>query len=279
MMVGLGGFRGIISEVLWLRVAGLQEQGRYMEIVQLTDWINSLDPKAYDAWDYNAWNLAYNISAMIPDYNLRVEWVNAGISLLRDRAIPANPEATSLYRNLGWIYQNKIGSSDDPANVLYKINLAEETERDLTGTTVKHPLDRKTMAAVEEKFGKLDWRLPEAHAIYWAWKGLQTNPTGFEFDASRRMIQQNLVKLITNGKFVGDLKRGTWKTAPCFELLSSSMVYYEECAKDDPGIYRIYSIFLDGITKRLDELGRNDLAEITKKRLDEITPLVPRLSP
>ena len=66
VMVGLGGFRGVISEVLWLRADRLQEQGRYFELAQLAEWINALDPRAADAWAFSAWNLAYNISAMTP---------------------------------------------------------------------------------------------------------------------------------------------------------------------------------------------------------------------
>ena len=57
VMVGLGGFRGIVSEALWLRAGRLQEQGRYFEQVQLADWITALDPRATDAWTFNAWNL------------------------------------------------------------------------------------------------------------------------------------------------------------------------------------------------------------------------------
>ncbi len=272
VMVGLGGFRGVISEVLWMRAARLQEQGRYFELVQLSDWINALDPKSADAWAFSAWNLAYNIGAMLPDPRAKLKWVWAGVSLLRDRALPANPEAPSLYRELGWLYQNKIGSSDDSAHLVYKLALAAETEADLSGAKVAAPLDRAVMAEVEARFGKIDWRLPQAHAIYWAWKGLALKPAGFEEEALRRMVQQNLVVLVGAGKFTGSTAKGEWGTAPDFDLLPALMSYYEERAATEPGERRVYCVFLDNVARQLDEAGRADLAKIARARLAELTP-------
>ena len=83
VMAGLGGFRGIVSEVLWFRIARLQEEARYLELVQLADWITRLDPHASEGWVYNAWNLAYNISVMMVRHEDRLRWVQNGVSLLR----------------------------------------------------------------------------------------------------------------------------------------------------------------------------------------------------
>jgi len=40
--VALGGFRGLIANALWIRAIELQEQDKYFEKVQLTDWITKL---------------------------------------------------------------------------------------------------------------------------------------------------------------------------------------------------------------------------------------------
>jgi hypothetical protein len=42
--VALGGFRGIIASVLWIRANELQNSGKYFEMVQLADWITKLQP-------------------------------------------------------------------------------------------------------------------------------------------------------------------------------------------------------------------------------------------
>lgn len=270
VMVVLGGFRGIISEVLWIRASTLQDQGRFLELIQLTDWITTLDPKAVDAWAYNSWNLAYNISAMLPDNESKLNYVNGGIKLLRDHGIKANPKSPVLYKELGWLYQDKIGMASDPAHITYKLNLAKEVEAFMQGRESSLVLDRETMMEIEAKFGQLDWRMASTHAIYWAWIGLKQNPKGFEFEALRRMVQQNLVILITRGRFTGDISRGIWASEPDFDLLPVVMAYYEESAANDKSERRIYSIFLNAISPILLENNREDLALLAKSRLDSL---------
>ncbi len=273
--VGLGGFRGVISEILWLRASNLQSQGRYTELVQLTDWINSLDPNAADAWDYNAWNLAYNIPAMLPDDESKLQWVNEGISLLRDKAIPANPSTPSLYRNLSWMYQNKLGDKLDSSHEYYKLALAKETTSFLQGKPVAGALDLAIMKEIEERYGPIDWRLSNAHGLYWAWRGLKLNPTGFEKEALTRALRQNLVMMIYNGKFTGSLEKNIWRTAPNYDLIPKIMADFEEASVDNASERRIYCIFLNNITQILKRAGEKELAALTAKRLNELLPTLP----
>ena len=44
--VALGGFRGILADILWMRAGSLQDDGRYFELVQLSDWITKLQPRS-----------------------------------------------------------------------------------------------------------------------------------------------------------------------------------------------------------------------------------------
>lgn len=39
--VALGGFRGLIANVLWMRASDLQQDEKFFEMVQLADWIAS----------------------------------------------------------------------------------------------------------------------------------------------------------------------------------------------------------------------------------------------
>ncbi len=71
----LGGFRGIIADVLWLRISYLQEQGRIFELVQLADWVTKLEPRNTEIWAFHAWNMAYNVSVMMQDDADRWRWV------------------------------------------------------------------------------------------------------------------------------------------------------------------------------------------------------------
>lgn len=268
VMVGLGGFRGVISEVLWIRADRLQEQGRYFELAQLSDWICALDPRAADAWSFNAWNLSYNICAMVPSPDAKLHWVLAGISLLRDRAIPANPSAPSLYRELGWLYQNKIGTPNDPASTAYRLDVAADAAR--APEDRRHPLDPATVREVENRFGPLDWRLPQSHAIHWAWRGLATGPTGFELEALRRMVHQNLVAMILAGEFAGDAANGVWEAKPRWELVPATMDFFEESIAITPGETRIYRYFLDAMAKRVPRPAYAAIADKAAARLAEL---------
>jgi len=60
--VALGGFRGLISNYLWMRANDLQLDDKYLEAAQLADWITDLEPHFATVWVFQAWNMAYNIS-------------------------------------------------------------------------------------------------------------------------------------------------------------------------------------------------------------------------
>lgn len=272
VMVGLGGFRGVVSEILWIRATTLQEQGRYFELVQLADWITALDPRAAEAWVFNAWNLSYNVPAMLPDHAARLNWVRAGISLLRDKAIPANPDTPRLYRELGWLYQNKVGADSDDAADVYRLALARAfPDRDaVTGPDAR--LDPATVAEIEARFGELDWRLAPAHAIYWAWRGLRYAPGGFEREALRRMVRQNAFSLVTDGRFAGDLGQNRFATAPDLDKVAGLVAFCEETLREDPGEAGVYSLTLARLVQILAAAGRDGEARKLYARLAELLP-------
>jgi hypothetical protein len=225
VMAGLGGFRGVVAEMLWFRANRLQEEGRYLELVQLADWLTMLDPHASEAWVYNAWNLAYNVSIMMARPEDRLRWVENGIALLRDDGLRFNPREARLYRELAWFYQNKIGDSLDNAHLTYKLRLAETLAPCVNpdGTVRPDPesrarlaalrLDPDRMAALEKRFGPLDWRLAHSHAVYWASQGLEY-AAGNERLLSSRAVYQPLILSVFNGRFTGDLAARQWRTAP-----------------------------------------------------------------
>jgi len=188
--VALGGFRGLISNVLWIRANDLQEQDKFFEMVQLSDWITKLEPHMAQVWVEEAWNMSYNISVKFKDFSDRWNWVRRGIELLRDEGLRYNPNAVIIYRELAWDYQHKMGADLDDANFYYKQSWFQEMSEVLDGPhpnfeALIHPkteaerarartltdrfkIDPVFMQKVDDTYGPLEWRLPEAHAIYWA---------------------------------------------------------------------------------------------------------------
>jgi hypothetical protein len=128
--VAMGAFRGLVVDVLWMRADKLKEQGQYFDARQLAEWITVLQPRFAQVWAFQAWNMAYNISVAIPaeQPDQRWQWVKNGYELLRDKGIPLNPRSIGLYRELGRIFQHKIGSNSDDAHKYYKLQLALSME-------------------------------------------------------------------------------------------------------------------------------------------------------
>lgn len=126
--VALGAFRGLIVDILWMRADKLKEEGQFFDALQVAKWITTLQPRFAAVWEFHAWNMAYNISVAIPatQPEQRWRWVKNGYELLRDEGIPLNPKSIALYRELGRIFQHKMGGVSDDAHEYYKLQFAEE---------------------------------------------------------------------------------------------------------------------------------------------------------
>jgi hypothetical protein len=217
--VALGSFRGLMANVLWMRLNDLQLDNKYFEMVQLADWITKLQPHMAGVWRYHAWNMAYNISVNFKNHEDRWHWVQRGIELLRDEALRYNPNETGIYHDLSWIFQHKIGAYLDDAHMLYKLRWAQEMQgvlgarpdfKELLDPTTPaarervrklreiYKMDPKIVQQVDEDYGPFDWRLPDAHAVYWAEMGrIHGRPE--EQDSLRRSIYQSLRQMMFRG--------------------------------------------------------------------------------
>jgi hypothetical protein len=70
----------------------------------------------------------------------------------------------------------------------------------------KYKLDPVVMKEVDQKYGPLEWRLPEAHAVYWGYYGLEkctTEPLKKDdFITLRRLIFQSLQTAFHRGRII-----------------------------------------------------------------------------
>ncbi len=156
--IAMGAFRGLFVNYLWLRANTLKEEGKFYEAIELSSAITRLQPRFPRVWAFHAWNMAYNISVATKTAEERWEWVKAGVNLLRNEAIPMNPNDVLLHKELAWIFVHKIQGYSDDANRYYKRMLAEEWEI-LLGPPPSLPEDYD--AAVETM---ADWFAPIVHA-------------------------------------------------------------------------------------------------------------------
>ncbi|HTR42698.1 MAG TPA: hypothetical protein VMH87_13885 [Pseudomonadales bacterium] len=257
----LGGFRGLISNFLWMRANDLQINDKYFEAAQLANWITDLEPHFAQVWVYEGWNMAYNISVKFTDFGDRWRWVENGIELLRDRGLLYNPDSTLIYRELGWFFQHKMGQNLDDANVYYKTAWAKEmtpffgphgtnidnlvnpqNAEDRTNAFIlstKYKINPAFAKKVNEEWGPLDWRLPEAHAIYWASVGLDqaakhpNNVKPEDLIQLRRVVYQSMLQTFDHGAIIDNPFVKEIEMGPNVPLIPKVNDAYEAFMKDD----------------------------------------------
>lgn len=174
-LTALGGLRAFASEAIWFRAERLQHEGRFVELAQLASTLTFLEPHTPEVWTYASWNLAYNISVMMPTEEDRWRWVQAGLRLLRDDALRFNPKEGALYRELAWFFEVKLeplAKLDTAAP--YYLKAWRQNVRDVAARGAWHELgmDRAKMDEIEKIYHVSDWTDPQCSALYWAHQGL-----------------------------------------------------------------------------------------------------------
>ncbi|MGV3755469.1 MAG: FKBP-type peptidyl-prolyl cis-trans isomerase [Verrucomicrobiota bacterium] len=254
--VALGGFRGLIANALWLRANEMQGSGKYFEMVQLSDWITKLQPHFAMVWRHQAWNMAYNISIKSPDQKERWMWVMRGVELLRDEGIRFNPHEVTLYQELGWFFQNKIGGNMDDGHMYFKLSWAydmdqlvgrppynfehlikpqtPEDEAALKKLRETYKMEPAYMQNVENIYGPLDWRMPETQAIYWAFVGMKKAPKGVDLMPLRRLIYQSMQLAFHRGRLVLNAADSRAEFAPNVDIVDKVNASYYQMLREEP---------------------------------------------
>ena len=149
--IAMGAFRGMFVNWLWMRAESLKEDGKYHEAINLAKAITTLQPRFPKVWQFQAWNMAYNISVKTQTPEERWEWVHKGIRLLREQGVVHNPNSLDLHRELAWIFLHKIGGTTDDANQYYKRRMAYEWSY-LMGPPPGPDPEARTREQVTERF-------------------------------------------------------------------------------------------------------------------------------
>ena len=103
-------------------------------------------------------------------------------------------------------------------------------------------MDPAFMKAVDDKHGPLEWRLPEAHAIYWASLGLRAaadNPTKVkaeELIQLRRVVYQSMQLSLQRGRLIADGYAKRFDFGPNLEIVQKVSDVYEQAMIDEPGM-------------------------------------------
>ena len=98
----LGGMRGLVADLFWLRAIEAKEEGRYYESVALFQLLSRLQPQFEQVWEFLSHDLAYNIPRNMPTQDEKYAWFVAGIEA-NARGCGRNPRSSRLMRHLAWM--------------------------------------------------------------------------------------------------------------------------------------------------------------------------------
>jgi hypothetical protein len=106
------GLRGVAVNVLWMQAMEHKKKEDYDNLAATLKSLTKIQPNFVRVWEYQAHNLAYNVSMEFDDYEYRYQWVTKGLDFLKT-GVPYNRTDHRLTDNLGFMTGNKFGKSDE----------------------------------------------------------------------------------------------------------------------------------------------------------------------
>jgi tetratricopeptide (TPR) repeat protein len=109
----LGSFRAIAAVLLWDRAQQLKSQRDWVEYDGVVQLIAKIQPTDIEAYNFQVWNLAYNVQYDAANVEEGWKWVRKGIDLGEKGAKrnPLHPLIWKLYWQLGWTYSHRCGTA------------------------------------------------------------------------------------------------------------------------------------------------------------------------
>lgn len=106
------GMRGVAANILWHKATEYKKRHDWDNLTATLNQISKLQPNFISVWQFQGWNLAYNVSVEFDDYRSRYHWVKRGVNFLRD-GLRYNTKEPVLHWELGWTFGHKIGKADE----------------------------------------------------------------------------------------------------------------------------------------------------------------------
>ena len=166
-----------------------------------------------------------------------------------------NPHEALMYRELGWIYQHKMGAYLDDAHMTYKARWARQIEDIIPGgrpdyATLLKPdtaansnrvaimvnkfkLVPSIMKEVDDQYGPLEWRLPESHAVYWSYRGLGESKKEADRAPLRRVVFQSMLTAFQRGRLYTNIATRSIELGPNLNIVAKTSKAYEDMMAAD----------------------------------------------
>jgi len=188
----LGGFRGILADMLWIRAQAHQNSSRYYELKLLCDLILKLQPTFTQVHAFQAYNMSYNLALKAEGCDDKWYWMRSGLTTL-EKGLERNQRNYLLWFELGYQYFDRLGDIKLghclPLRTRELPNIDELSEPERMAVF----LDPKWM----ERRGQMKPARNDEHlrwASYFFWKAMetQTDPTPLR---TERMYGQCIERL------------------------------------------------------------------------------------
>lgn len=106
------GMRGVAANVLWSKSHEYHKRKDWTNLAATLKQLAKLQPNFVSVWEYQAWNISFNVSAEFDDFRQRYRWVMKGIDYLKE-GMKYNEREALLPSTIGWFLGQKIGRSDE----------------------------------------------------------------------------------------------------------------------------------------------------------------------
>lgn len=108
--LALGGFRGLLADVLWVRAIRLQDNAHLYELRLLCDMIQELQPSFTQVHAFLAFNMSYNLAYHTTTPEDRWYWITSGLATL-EKGLERNKLNYRLWFELAMQYADRLGEN------------------------------------------------------------------------------------------------------------------------------------------------------------------------
>ena len=102
------GMRGVAANQLWGLAHHYKKTENWDAFKATLNQISKLQPNFVSVWQFQAWNVSYNVSVEFDDYRHRYHWVKKGVDYLIEGSRYNRDEPLLLW-DTGWFFGHKMG--------------------------------------------------------------------------------------------------------------------------------------------------------------------------
>ena len=106
------GMRGVAANRLWAQSEKYKRTENWDAFKATLNQISKLQPNFVSVWQYQSWNISYNVSVEFDNFEHRYHWVKKGVDYLLEGS-EYNRNDPMLLWDTGWFFGHKIGRADE----------------------------------------------------------------------------------------------------------------------------------------------------------------------